>query len=182
MSNKKIDIKSGIKGFVLSRNYGFYVGLAAAVLTFVQLISYSCMPKDLFNGAVIAACVIGIVLFVVFSLFKQTARLAPVALMICDFLCITAFAAANGMVDYLSTAFFGGFSIGSIFLLPAAMWFSVLMFVLSFLVSSAAMYMPQFKEIEYTVRVYGDGAGDDEPDESETVISEPVESNAEVQA
>jgi hypothetical protein len=63
--------------------------------------------------------------------------------MISSFLCITAFIKAEGIIDYLSTQFFDGFSMEKLFSLPFPVWFSMFSFVLSFIIASVAIYLPQ---------------------------------------
>lgn len=132
-----------IKHTVLNKWLDCFVGLAAVALTLAQLIAYCCMPADLFNYRIVIYCVVGIVLFLLLSLFKQTSPLAPIVLMVFDFMCIAAFANTDGMIDYVTTQLFDGFSLSA---LPAAFVTSVLLFVMSFAVSSVAMYLPKSRK------------------------------------
>lgn len=148
--NKFIYILKGvgneIKQTVLTKSYGCYVALAAWLLTFIQLIVYNFVSVELFNSGVIAASVCGVIFFIVLSLFRKTSPLAPVILMACDACALFAFVSADGIVDVFSTLFFDGFSIGKIFTLPTPEWMSVFSFVLSFVISSVACYLPQNKK------------------------------------
>lgn len=139
-------ILGGIKQTILNKGAGFYVGAAAWLLTLIHTITYSGVSGDIYSGAVIAAGVVGIILFPALSLFKRTSGLAPIVLMICDFMCLMCAAGADGIIDYLSTQFFDGFSAAKIFSLPFAVWFSVLSFVISFILASVAIYLPQAKK------------------------------------
>ena len=142
-----------IKRTLCTKRAGFYVGAAAWVLTLAHTFTYTAVPKELFNGSVILCSVLGLVLFAALSLFTKTSSLAPIALMVCDFLCITSFAAADGIVDYFSTQFFDGFSLSKLFALPMPVWFSILSFVISFLLSLVAIFLPQNKsELRATER------------------------------
>lgn len=146
-SNNFLQVVGGeIKQSVLSKSYGCFVALAACVLTLAQTFAYPFVSGELFSAGVIVSSVLGVILFVALSLFKKTSRLAPIALMICDFLALIAFAGADGIVDVFSTLFFDGFSIGKIFRLPVAEWFCVLSFILAFVISSVAVYLPQNKK------------------------------------
>ena len=140
-----------IKSAVLTKGAGFYVGAAAWLLTLIHTITYSTVPDDIFNPAVIAVGVVGLILFPAFSLFKKTSVFAPIALMICDFMALMCMAGADGIVDYLSTQLFNGVSLEAIFSLPFGVWFSALSFVVSFILSSVAIYLPQQKKEQSAV-------------------------------
>ncbi len=139
-------LAEGLKRNFMQKSAGFYVGAAAWLLTFIHTIVYSSVPGEIFSTGVIAAGVVGIILFPALSLFKRTSSLAPVALMVCDFMCLMCAAGADGIIDYLSTQFFDGFSLAKIFALPFPVWFSVLSFVVSFIAASVAIYLPQYKK------------------------------------
>lgn len=135
------------------KNFGFYVACAAWLLTFIHMITYSQIGKvgeGLFSIGVIISCVIGLVAFVVLAWFKETSRLAPVALMVCDLLCLMFFVKADNFQDFFSTQFFDGFSIGKVFSLGVPLWFSLFSFIISFIIASAAIYMPQERKREET--------------------------------
>lgn len=146
-----------VKDYVLERGAGFWVGLVAWVLTFVHTITCSGISHDIFAPATIGVGVAGIILFPLLSLFKKTSSLAPVALMICDFLCLTCAAGADGIIDYLATQFFDGISLQKIFNLPFSVWFSVLSFVVSFILASVAIYLPQLKKKRVGTAVQAEG-------------------------
>ena len=131
-----------IKQCVISKSYGCFVALAACALTLAQTFAYPFVSGELFSAGVIVSSVLGVVLFAALSLFRKTSSLAPIALMICDFLALIFFAGA----DVFATLFFDGFSIGKIFRLPVAEWFCLLSFILSFVISSVAVYLPQNKK------------------------------------
>lgn len=135
-----------IKQTVLTKRFGFWVGVVALVLTVIQAIIYSFMPKNISSSSVVIISIVGAVVFVVLQLFRQTSPLAAIVLMICDFACITAFASADGMIDYVTTQFFAGISAEAIKGLHGAMLPSLIFMVLSFIVSSFAIYMPQNKK------------------------------------
>lgn len=135
-----------IKENFTTKRFGFYVGLAAFILMIALLIAYSGIDKTLFNSNVILFVVLGIVLYIVFSVFKQTALLAQVSLMVFSFLSFCAFASTDGMVDYLSTQFFDGISFAKLMSLDSNFLFSALLMLLTFIVASVAMYMPQNKK------------------------------------
>lgn len=135
-----------IKQTVLTKSYGCYVALAALVLTFIQIITYNFVSVELFHAGVIVSSVLGVVFFIILSLFRKTSPLAPVILMVCDLVALLCFASADGIVDVFSTLFFDGFSLGKLFTLPTAEWVSIFSFVLSFIISSVAVYLPQNKK------------------------------------
>ncbi|NLC16343.1 MAG: hypothetical protein GX756_00465 [Clostridiales bacterium] len=144
-------IGNEIKECVTTKWIGFYVTLAAFALSIAHTFAYSAISRTIYNGQVIVFSVLGIVAFILFSLYRRTSLLAPIALMISSFLSLTAFIKAEGIIDYLSTVFFDGFSMGKLFSLPFPVWFSMVSFVLCFIIASVAMYIPQNRKIKETV-------------------------------
>lgn len=130
------------------KSIGFYIGLLAFVLTVAYGVAYMGISPDLYNNMIVVYAVIGCLAFVLLSLTRKTSELAPAALMVCSMLSIMAFVSTDGMIDYLSTQFFGGFSMETILAMPFAIWFSVFAFVGCFLLGSLAMYLPQYKRVE----------------------------------
>ena len=141
-----MDLLKEIEITIKTKWIGFYAAAVAWVLTFIQMITYSQIggiEETLFSAGVIVSCVIGMILFLLLSLFRKTSPIAPIVLMICDLLCLMFFVGAEGFQDYFSTQFFDGFSMGKLFSLGAPVWFSMLSFILSFVISSVAIYLPQ---------------------------------------
>lgn len=141
-----MDLMEEILTAIKTKWIGFYVAAVAWVLTFVQMITYSQIggiEEGLFSAGVIISCVCGLLFFVMFSLLRKTSPLAPIILMICDLLCLMFFVGASGFQDYFSTQFFDGFSMSKLFSLGVPVWFSMLSFILSFVISSVAIYLPQ---------------------------------------
>lgn len=129
-----------------TKNYGFYVSLGGFLCLFLSLILYPSVPNVCFNPSVIALSIVGLVLYLVFIQFKETGILSSVTIMVFSFLCLMAFANADGLLDYLSTAFFAGFSLKALFALPTPLILSVLFMVIGFLAGSVSMYMPMNKK------------------------------------
>lgn len=125
---------------------GCFVALAAAVLSIVQAIVYSFVGEQDFSSGALTFSILAAVLFFVLSLFKRTSSLAPIFLMIFDFLALLTFAA--GMIDFFSTAFFDGFSFGKFFKLETPYWLSSLLFILSAVISCVTVYLPQNRKIK----------------------------------
>lgn len=128
-----------------SKNVGFYLASLSWILTLAHLIVYQGVAPELFSGQVVTFGLAGVILFAALSVFPQTSELAPISLMVCNFLCITSFASIEGIIDYFSTQFFDGFSMQALFELPFAVWFSVVAFVSAFVLASVAMYVPQVR-------------------------------------
>lgn len=149
------EITENLKG----KRSGCFVGLVACVLTIVLAFVYANVSRGIYNGAVIGYAVAGALLFLVLSLFRQTSQIAAVLLMTFDFLCLIGLAMSEGLVDYFSTQFFEGFSVAKFFELPAADWASILLIVLSLVLSSVAMYLPQNRK---RAPAEGDHAGQSE--------------------
>lgn len=148
MTNFFNKVWQNIKQNFTTKRYGFYVGLASFVLMIVLVCVYAGIDKTLYNSNVLLFALLGIGLYIICSLFKQTATLSQVVLMVFSFLTFCAFASTDGMVDYLSTQFFDGISLKKIFSLDFNFLFSAILMLVSFIASSVAMYMPQNKNIE----------------------------------
>lgn len=135
-----------IKECILTKWIGCFIALVAVVLSIAQAITYSGVAEQDFNSVAVVCSVLGAVLFLVLSLFRQTSTLAPVALMICDFVSLLAF--GSSIVDYFSTAFFDGFSFGKLLEQETAYSFSTISFVVSFVIASVAVYVPQNRKMK----------------------------------
>ena len=131
---------------IRDRSVGFYIGLVACVLMIVNLISYRSAPSDLYSAKATYWMIGGIAVFAIFSCFALLSEIASISLMVSSFMGIAAFAQAPGTIDYLSTAFFDGFSINAVFALPTEVWLSIFTFILSFVVASVAMFLPLIKK------------------------------------
>lgn len=128
-----------------NKGSGFYVAAVAWVLSLAHTVTYSCVPQDIYNVWSTVWGIAGIILFICFSLFPKFSVFAPISLMVSSIMCLMSAAAADGIIDYLSTRFFDGISVQKIFALPFSVWFSVLSFVVAFILASVAMYLPQSK-------------------------------------
>lgn len=137
-----------IKDNLQTKTYGFYVGLASLTIMILLAFIYGGIEKTLFNSDVMLYAILGICLFVVFSIFKETALLSQVSIVVFSFLSFCAFANTDGMIDYVSTQFFDGFSMAKLFALDYHFWLSIILILLAFIVSSVALYMPQNKTKE----------------------------------
>ena len=131
---------------IRNRSVRFFIGLVACVLMIVNLISYRNVPSDIYSAEATYWMIGGIAVFVICSCFSILTEIASISLMVSSFMGIAAFAQAPGTIDYLSTAFFDGFSINAIFALPTDVWLSIFTFILSFVVASVAMFLPFVKE------------------------------------
>lgn len=119
--------------------------MIAWILTVAAAIAYKGIDEALYSTTVFYFALAGAGAFVALSIFGRTSELAPVALMVCNFLGITTFAAQDGVIDYFSTQFFDGFSAEAVFKLPFAVWFSLAGLAIAFVLASLAMYIPQVK-------------------------------------
>ena len=138
-----------------TKSFGFYTSLAAFVFTFILACVYPSVPEACFNPTVIVVSVLGVVLYALFAQLRQTSFYGSLVLMIVDFSSIMLMVGADGFIDYISTAFFSGFSLKTFFSLPVPLWLSMLLMVLGFLVASVSMYMPQNKKSEKKQTVEG---------------------------
>ena len=132
---------------------GFYVFLSALVITLIQTIVYQFIEPSIFNKAVIITGRVGFAIAIALSIFKKSRVLAPTVIMVVDFLSLMYFCQADGLIDYLSTAFFSGFTLEALFKLPVPVWLSVFLFIISFIVSSVAMYLSWHKKVKYTAKI-----------------------------
>lgn len=138
-------ILNHIKESLKSKWIGCFIALVAVVLSIAQAITYSGVVEQDFNVNAVIFSILGAVLFLLLSLFKKTTPLAPIALMTCDFIAMCAFISV--IIDYFSTAFFGGFSFAKLMALETAYSFSTISFVVSFLISCIAVYVPQNRKL-----------------------------------
>ncbi len=139
-------IKKEIKESILTKWIGCFVASVAAVLSIIQAITYSGVAAADFNVNAVVFSLLGAALFVLLSLSRKTSSLAPVALMICDFVALLSFVGV--IIDYFSTLFFDGFSMDKLFSQEAAYSFSTVSFVLSTIIASVAVYLPQNRKID----------------------------------
>ena len=100
-----------IKDNFLTKTYGFYVGLASFIIMILIACIYCGIGSTLYNSNVMLYVILGICLFVVFSIFKETALLSQVSVVVFSFLSFCAFANTDGLIDYVSTQFFDGFTL-----------------------------------------------------------------------
>ena len=135
-----------LKKWISSKAIGFYFSLVSLVLMIIELIAYPGVPVDILNDNVTIVLIIGIVLFVILSIFDFTSSIAPIALLVCGFLSLIFIAQAEGFIDYFSTQFFEGVSLEVILKLPAPVLITILSIILSFIVSSVSIYLPQVKK------------------------------------
>lgn len=135
---KKVGLE--IKETITSKWLDSFVGAGAALLSFISFIAYFFMPNDLQNATVIAFCFVGFLLFLILSLFRQTSVLAPVSVMVFDLLAIVAIVNTDGMIDYITTQMFDGLDLSA---LAPALVASIICLILSFILSSVAMYLPK---------------------------------------
>ena len=143
---KKLGIS--IKDNFLTKTYGFYVSLASFIIMILIACIYCGIDPTLYNSNVMLYAILGICLFVVFSIFKETALLSQVSIVAFSFLSFCAFANTDGLIDYVSTQFFDGFTLTKLFALDYHFWLSIVLILLAFFVSSVALYMPQNKTKE----------------------------------
>lgn len=146
MTEKKFTFGSAVKESITTKSAGFYVGAVGAVFALVQVFAFIGVDEALYSAGVIPLAVVGVVLFCLLSLLRVTSGIAPVALMLFDFLSFCAFAKGEGLIDYFSTQFFDGVSLAKILSLGFSVYGSILFMVLSFIAASVAVYLPQNKK------------------------------------
>lgn len=124
-----------------NKNYGFYVTLAAAVLAIVTDIVYSVnYGQSMYMSWVgFVMLLIGVVGTIVLVLLKQT-RFAPTAMMFFAFIGTLFF--IYYMYFFISSALTGIQYAG----LPPQFLATAILFIITLVVSVAAVFMPQEKE------------------------------------
>ncbi len=127
---------------IRNKSAGFFIGLIACILMIVNVFMYKGVPSDIYSVEATYWAIGGVVAFLVCTCFSVTSEIGAIALMVSSFMGIAAFAQAPGTIDYLSTAFFDGFSVSAVFALPTAVWGSILTFIAAFVVASVAMFLP----------------------------------------
>lgn len=135
-----------LKKWITSKAIGFYFSLASLLLLIIELIAYPGVPVDIMNKNAIIVLIVGIVLFILLSIFRFTSNIAPISLLVCGFLSLIFIAQAEGFIDYFSTQFFEGVSLEVILKLPVPVLVTVLSIILSFIISSVSIYLPQVKK------------------------------------
>lgn len=156
MKNKPLSFKNilgQIKESILTKWIGCFIALVAVVLSIVQAIAYSGVAEQDFNVNAVIFSILGVVLFILLSLFRKTSPLAPVALMTCDFIALCAF--ISKIVDFFSTEFFDGFSFAKLMNLSFSYSFSTISFVVAMVVSCIAVYVPQNRKIKQKTAACG---------------------------
>lgn len=157
MKNYLKKIGTYYSSLLKSKSIGFYLCSIVCLLMIIQTIVYSQIPNEIYSGTVTILSIVGILLFFLFSFsIKEVEILSPISLMILNFLCFTSYVAADGVLDYFSTAFFSGFSLGALFALPVGVWLPVILFILNFIISSVAMYTRQSKKEEKSIAIQGE--------------------------
>lgn len=151
MTEKKFTFVSAVKDSITTKSAGFYLGAVGAVFALVQVFAYIGVDEALYSAGVIPFAVVGVVLFCLMSLLRVTSSIAPVALMLFDFLSFCTFAKGEGLIDYFSTQFFDGVSLAKILSLGFSVYGSILFMVLSFVAASVAVYLPQNKTRQSTL-------------------------------
>lgn len=146
-----------IKRSYKTKASGAYVSAAAAVMMIVYAIASSGLDKSIFNSAIVVFAVIGILLFAALSVFTFTSKLGATMLMLFSFLSFCAFVKADGFIDYFSTQFFDGFSLSKIFDLGAPTVIFFVGLILSFILASVGMYLPQNNEKAEETKLLSDG-------------------------
>lgn len=146
-----------IKRSYKTKASGAYVSAAAALMMIVYAIASSGLDKSIFNSAIVVFAVIGILLFAALSVFTFTSKLGATMLMLFSFLSFCTFVKADGFIDYFSTQFFDGFSLSKIFDLGAPTVIFFVGLILSFILSSVGMYLPQNKEKAEETKLLSDG-------------------------
>lgn len=135
-----------IKRSYKTKASGAYVSTAAALMMIVYAVASSGLDKSIFNSSIVIFAIVGILLFAALSAFTFTSKLGATMLMLFSFLSFCAFVKADGFIDYFSTQFFDGFSLAKIFGLGAPMVIFFVGLILSFILASVGMYLPQNKK------------------------------------
>ena len=68
-----------LKKWITSKAIGFYFSLASLLLLIIELIAYPGVPVDIMNPNVTIVLIVGIVLFILLSIFRFTSNIAPIS-------------------------------------------------------------------------------------------------------
>ena len=140
------DFAGEIKRSYKTKASGAYVSTAAVLMTILYAIASAGLDKSIFTPSIVIFAIIGIILYAALSVFSFTSKLGATMLMLFSFLSFCAFVKADGFIDYFSTQFFDGFSLSKIFGLGAPTVLFFVGLILSFVLASVGMYLPQNKE------------------------------------
>lgn len=136
-------IGAEIKSTMLSKRAGFFIALAAAVLSVAEAIVYaSCYTNtDYYSVWGVLLPILGAVLFLLLSLFRVTTPYAPAVLFAFD---LAAFAAyVNAVYMYLTEVFYGGLTAEAFAALSPAFVACTIMYLASFIIANVSVYIKQ---------------------------------------
>ena len=140
-------ILNSIRNNFKTKSYGFYVALAPFVVTIVYSIMYLLLKdKTLFNVSTVIWGFAGCGAFLVLTMFSETSKYAPIVLVAANLFGLVGIAEAENFIDYITTVFFGGFSLEVLFSIDPNYLVPLVGSVLSLIISCVAMYLPQNKK------------------------------------
>lgn len=140
-----------MKNFFVNRALGFYFTAAALILSFVQMLIYAVSFQatayvSYYHWGTTLFAVLGIAAGTVLSLFKQTENFAAPAITLGALLSFGMFARYGYM--YFTMIFYGGISAQAIFGMYYGFLGSIILYILTFGVGVAAIFLLQSKRVE----------------------------------
>lgn len=140
-----------VKDFFKSRRLGFYFTVAAVLLALIQVIIYAAAFSTIRfvvykHWSVILFSVFAILAGIGLSCTKWTETFAPVAILVFEVLSFVMFVKFGYM--YFSEHFYGGVTLETIFSLHYGYLGSIILYILTWAVCAAAMFMRQSKKVQ----------------------------------
>lgn len=143
------NLLNDIKKNVFTKWVGFAIGFIAVILAIAQAAVYGGIGEGNYVASVVTFSILGAVLFLVLSVFKQTSSLAPLVLFLFEFLALLAFINSvftTGLLDTITTDLFDGdFSV----LTQKVYGKSAILMIVTIILSAVAVYVPQNSEWLY---------------------------------
>lgn len=148
---RRKEIMQLVKDFFKSRRLGFYFTVAAVLLALIQVIIYAAAFSTIRfivykHWSVILFSVFAILAGIGLSCTKWTETFAPVAILVFEVLSFVMFVKFGYM--YFSEHFYGGVTLETIFSLHYGYLGSIILYILTWAVSAAAMFMRQSKQVQ----------------------------------
>lgn len=132
-----------------TKTIGCFVGAAGCLLTLIAMFFYLGAPAEVAHVSVTLCFLGGVLGFIILSSFKQTSVFAPIVLMMGNLFalwCIILFPTQT--LDWFSTEFFAGFSIGALFGLTPTVLVPLLSMIFGSILGIVATFLPQNKVVE----------------------------------
>lgn len=121
---------------------GFYFSIVAIILSVVAIIIYSSFDgvlSEYYSGNVMIPLLIGIILFVVLSIFKRTAKYASIFLWAMIF--VTFLLYVDSVYMYFTGVFYSGINGEALKLIDSRVMSSLILIILACIIGNVSVYL-----------------------------------------